>query len=112
MSNCWLGVASALLFLGVAACSSKNIPCGGRVYPSGIKGDALSIAEKAMAESKRFCAATSEGCDYIVAKTPTGWSVAATRVSLVDEKCLGGIGDERFYSYDNAGELLRTIDGL
>lgn len=101
-----------LLFFGAAGCSSTNIPCGGRISPSGLKGDALVIAKKAVAESARFCAGTSEGCDYIVAKTPKGWSVASTRVSRVDEKCLSAIGDEKFYSYDDSGELLRTIDGL
>lgn len=112
MNSRWCCVWALLLLIGAAGCSSENIQCGGNISPTGIDGDALVIAKKAMAESAVFCAGSPVGCDYVVAKVPSGWSVAATRVFVVDNDCASRMGDEKFYNYDDSGKLIRVLDGL
>lgn len=112
MSDCWRYVCTLLLLAATAACSSTKVPCGGKIFPQGIGDDALAIVNKARVESKAFCAASEAGCDYTVAKAKGGWSVAVTLVFPVDGKCGSRFGDEKFYSYDDSGELARVIEGL
>ncbi|MEJ7746428.1 MAG: hypothetical protein WKF61_06685 [Luteimonas sp.] len=96
----------------VAGCSAEKVHCGGRIYPDQVGEDALKILKKTEAESKEFCSEPGAGCDFTVAKTRQGWSVAATRTFAADGKCASRIGDEKFYSYDNSGSLIRVIDGM
>lgn len=103
--------AAIFLVAGVTGCSSATVDCGGQVHPENLGADALRIVEKAKADSKAFCSESDSGCDFTVAKTAQGWSVAATRIFAVDGKCASRIGDERFFSYDESGTLLRVIEG-
>lgn len=112
MSRCWRYALMLLLLGSAAGCSSKKIQCGGQVSPQRIGSDALAIVDKAKAESRRFCAGSEAGCDYTVARTKEGWSVAVTLVFVVDDKCVGMFGGEKFYSYDGSGQLIGVIDGL
>lgn len=77
-----------------------------------VGADALEIVKKAAVASRTFRAESGAGCDFTVAKTNQGWSVAATRVLAVDGKCVSRIGDEKFYAYDDAGTLIRVVDGI
>lgn len=112
MNSRWCYVWALLLLVGAPGCSSTNVQCGGKISPAGIDGDALVIAKKAMAESAVFCEGSPVGCDYVVAKVSNGWSVAATRVFVVENDCASRVGDEKIYSYDDSGDLIRVIDGL
>jgi hypothetical protein len=96
----------------LAACSENQVSCGGKVSPGQIDRLAMVVVEKAKADSKAFCAGSPSGCDYAVATTPNGWSVAATRVFSVKDQCVSRIGDERFYSYDASGSLVRVLEGI
>jgi hypothetical protein len=101
-----------LLAAAAVSCSSKAVHCGGRVYPVEAGADALGVVRKAEADSKEFCAESGAGCDFTVAKTKKGWSVAATRTFAVDGKCASRIGDEKIYSYDESGILVRVMDRI
>ncbi|WP_141400851.1 hypothetical protein [Pseudoxanthomonas wuyuanensis] len=96
----------------ISGCSSKADHCGGNVYPDKAGVDALRFVEKAKVDSEEFCLESGAGCDFTVAKTNQGWSVAVTRTFAVDGKCASRVGDEKFYSYDNSGSLIRVIDGM
>ena len=96
----------------LAACAANEVSCGGNMSPEHIDRMAMVAIEKAKADSKAFCAGSPSGCDYTVASTPDGWSVAATLVFSVNGKCVSRIGDERFYSYDASGSLVRVLEGI
>ena len=96
----------------VASCSAERTVCGGRIYPDQPSSDALIIVKKARSDSRKFCSDEGAGCDFTIARTKQGWSVAAIKVFAVDGKCASRMGDEKFYSYDSAGSLVRVIDGL
>lgn len=112
MSRHWRYTFMLPLLGSAVACSSTKIECGGQVSPHGVGSDTLAIVDKAKAESRRFCEGSEVGCDYTVAKTKAGWSVAATRVFVVDGKCVSAIGGEKIYGYDGSGQLTRVIEGL
>lgn len=108
------GAAAALLLtVATVACAPKPpVECGGKIYPESASAEALSIVERAAAESRPFCAGASDGCDFSVARTSQGWSVAVTRMIVVEGKCVSRLGDERFYSYDKSGAPVGVIDGI
>jgi len=112
MNRFWQFGIVSLLAAATVSCSSTTAQCGGRVFPDGVDAEALEIAEKAVVASKSFCAESDAGCDFTVAKTSQGWSVAVTRMYAVDGKCASRIGDEKFYAYDASGTLISVIDGM
>lgn len=101
-----------LLMVVVTGCTSKTVLCGGQVYPDNISADAMRVVKKAEVDSRVFCAGSNAGCDFTIAKTNQGWSVAATRTFAVDGKCASRLGDEKFYYYDGAGALIRVVQGI
>lgn len=112
LNNIWRCAFAFLLIVVMMGCSSKAVHCGGRVYPDKASAEALELVKKAEMDSKAFCAESNAGCDFTVAKTNQGWSVAATRTFSVDGKCASRAGDEKFYSYDETGSLIRAVDGM
>ncbi|WP_240099344.1 hypothetical protein [Thermomonas flagellata] len=112
LNSFWRCAVVFLLAAAVVGCSSTTVRCGGRVYPEKASADALSVVKKTEVDSKEFCAESGGGCDFTVAKTKQGWSVAATRTFAVDGKCASRIGDEKIYIYDESGVLVRAIDGM
>lgn len=105
-------VVYALLLTMFAGCTSKAVTCGGDVSPRALAANAPNIVEQAKRDAASFCVRSSGGCDFTMARTRDGWSVAATFRVERDGKCLVRIGDQRFYLYDEAGVLQEVISGL
>jgi hypothetical protein len=112
LNQVWRYAFALLLVAATSGCSSEAMHCGGRIYPDHAGADALDLVKKAERDSKAFCAVSGAGCDFTVARTNQGWSVAATRTFAVDGKCASRIGDEKFYRYDEAGTLIRVVSGI
>ena len=110
--NARLYAATALLLAVHAGCTSAPVECGGNVRPEDLGPDALRILEKARADSRAFCSESTSGCDLVVYKTPRGWAVAATKMMVEDGKCVTRFGDDRYFSYDASGTLLKVINGI
>jgi len=105
--------AISLFFIAaIAGCSAEDVRCGGHNYSEKVGADALRILKKAEVDSRAFCSGPGAGCEFTIARTNQGWSVAATKMVAVDGKCASRIGDEKFYSYDSSGSLIRSIDGM
>lgn len=103
---------SFFFITAITGCSVEDVHCGGHNYPEKVGEDALRILKKAEVDSRAFCSGPGAGCDFTIARTNQGWSVVATRMFAVDGKCASRIGDEKFYSYDSSGSLIRVIDGI
>jgi len=96
----------------LAGCTSEAVTCGGDVSPQALAASALNIVEQAKRDAASFCVRSNGGCDFRMARTRDGWSVAATFRVERDGKCLYRIGDQRFYLYDEAGVLQDVINGF
>jgi len=107
--RCVLYTLSLTMLTG---CTSEAVTCGGDVSPKALAARAPSIVEQAKRDAASFCVRSNGGCDFTMARTRDGWSVAATFRVERDGKCLVRIGDQRFYIYDDAGSLRRVINGL
>lgn len=105
-------VIYALSLPMLAGCTSEAVTCGGDVSPRALASSVPNIVEQAKRDAASFCVRNSGGCDFTMARTRDGWSVAATFRVERDGKCLFRIGDQRFYLYDEAGVLQRVINGL
>lgn len=105
-------VLCALSLTMLAGCTSEAVTCGGDVSPKALAARAPNIVEQAKRDAASFCVRSNGGCDFTMARTRDGWSVAATFRVERDGKCLFRIGDQRFYLYDEAGVLQRVINGL
>ena len=104
--------AAVLCIALMAGCTSAPVECGGKVRPEKLGPDALRILEKAKADSRAFCSESKSGCDFVVYRTPRGWAVAATKMIVEDGACVSRIGDDRYFSYDQSGTLLKVINGI
>ena len=96
----------------LAGCTSEAVTCGGDVSPKALAASAANIVEQAKRDAASFCVRSNGGCDFRMARTRDGWSVAATFRVERDGKCLYRIGDQRFYLYDEAGVLQDVISGF
>lgn len=101
----------ALLFVPLVACSQQDVECGG-VEPRDYSQSELALLEVARKESLAYCGLPKTGCEFSVYKTRAGTTVRVSRLSSTGGQCLGAIGDEKFYSFDDVGHLVRVIDGL
>jgi hypothetical protein len=100
-----------LALMSLAACSRQEVQCGEvekRLYSQ----SELALLEIATKESIAYCGPPKAGCYFSVYKTQQGTTVRVSRLSSDGGRCLGAIGDEKFYSFDGAGNLVRVIDGL
>ncbi len=105
--------AAAVLGIALmAGCTSAPAECGGQVRPEKLGPDASRILERARADSRAFCSESTSGCDFVVYRTPQGWAVAATKMMVEDGKCVTRFGDDRYFSYDASGTLLKVINGI
>ena len=105
--------AAAVLGIALlAGCTSAPVECGGQVRPEKLGPDASRILEKARVDSRAFCSESTSGCDFVVYRTPRGWAVAATKRMVEDGKCVTRFGDDRYFSYDASGTLLKVINGI
>lgn len=105
-------VLYALPLTMLAGCTSEAVICGGDVSPKALAARAPNIVEQAKRDAASLCVRSNGGCDFRMARTRDGWSVAATFRVERDGKCLVRIGDQRFYLYDEAGVLQEVINGL
>lgn len=100
-----------LILISLAACSRQEVQCG-EVEDRAYSKRELALLEFAAKESSAYCGPPKAGCYFSVYKTREGTTVRVSRLSSNGGRCLGAIGDEKFYSFDGAGNLIRVIDGL
>lgn len=101
-----------LVTTSLAGCSQTEVSCGGNVKPENADSEVLKRVSNAKTDSAVFCSKKGMGCDFSVARTKDGWSVAVTRTFAVDGRCVSRIGDEKFFVYDERGALIQVIDGM
>lgn len=106
------GIGFILIAALCGGCSLEEKKCGGKIHPENASGAALEIANKALIDSREYCRGAGLGCDLRVAKTSSGWTVAVVRKFSVDGVCASRVGDEKFYSYDNSGNLIKAVNGI
>lgn len=104
-------IRAALLLLPLVACSQEDVKCGG-VEQREYSQSELALLEVARKESLSYCGLPRVGCEFSVYKTRAGTTVRVSRLSPSGGQCIGAIGDEKFYSFNDAGHLVQVIDGL
>lgn len=106
------GIILALLVaLLLSSCSQEDVVCGSVEpgNPSPIESRMLEVAKR---ESTSYCNVEGMSCEFAAYETRGGRTVRVTRVYASDGKCIGALGDERFYSFDESGDLIKVINGI
>ena len=71
------------------------------------------ILSKAKADSAKFCSRSKNGCEMSIYRTRAGWTVHADLLfQSANGQLLGGVGTDKYFTYDNAGHFQGAIDGL
>lgn len=105
-----VGLAVAVLLAG---CTGSEVVCGGNISPKNPSAVELKLLEVAKKQSAGFCKVQNAGCDFAVYETKAGRTV---RVSLErpssNGKCASYFGGDKFYAFDESGNLESVINGL
>lgn len=104
-------IRAALILVPLVACSQQDVKCGG-VEQREYSQSELALLEVARKESLSYCGLPRVGCEFSVYKTRAGTTVRVSRLSPSGGRCIAAIGDEKFYSFNDAGHLVQVIDGL
>lgn len=101
----------SLAVLLVASCSREDAVCGSvkPERPTEIESRMLSVAKR---QSFSFCSVQGASCELTAYETRGGRTVRVSRVFAQDGKCIGALGDEKFYSFDESGKLIRIVNGI
>jgi hypothetical protein len=109
----WFTAAGLAFAVLLAGCTGPEVVCGGNISPRNPSAVELKLLEVAKKESAGFCNVQNAGCDFAVYETRAGRTV---RVSLErpssNGKCASYFGGDKFYAFDESGNLESVINGL
>lgn len=105
------GVLASSVPMLLASCSSGDVVCGS-VEPKNPTEIESRILEIATRESLSFCSVDGAACEIAAYETRGGRTVRVSRVFAQDGKCIGALGDERYFGFDGTGRLVRTLNGI
>ncbi|WP_312316619.1 hypothetical protein [Stenotrophomonas sp.] len=106
-----LGICIAGVAVLLAACSAENVVCGSvkPANPNEVESKILGVATK---QTLAYCSVEGASCNIAAYETRGGRTVRVARVFAEDGKCLGALGDEKYFSFDESGNLQKIIGGM